>query len=78
MRICDLNGEKVALYYTLPANGSCSALIKVHSESSLPEKALEGLKRIMNWGNMSSERLTNHLKEGLWLNIQQFGTLFAN
>lgn len=79
MRICNLNGEKVVLYYTLPANGSGSTLIKVHTtESSIPEKALEGLKKIMNWGNMSSERLHNHLKEGLWLNLQQFGTLFAN
>ena len=76
LKVCNLNGEPVTLIYTLPANGS--TLVRVHATSSLTEKALEGLKKIMDWGTMSSERLNHHLKEGLWLNVKQFATLFAN
>lgn len=76
LKVCNLNGEPVTLLYTMPAYGS--TLVKVHAESSLPEKALEELKKIMDWGTMSSERLNHHLKEGLWLNLSQFATLFAD
>lgn len=76
LKVCNLNGEPVTLIYTMPAYGS--TLVKVHAESSLPEKALEGLKKIMDWGGMSSERLNNQIKEGLCLNLTQFATLFAD
>lgn len=62
MKVGVLNGEKYTFMFK---NASPSSnLFEVKILTTLSEKALDALRKIMSWDTMPFERLLNHIEEG--------------